>query len=82
MKYILERKAIGLTIRRLREQSGLSQDDLAYSIGLSRRHYGSIERGQTNITLAIFFKICDGLKVEATNVVSEIEDNITKLKAK
>ena len=73
MKYILERQAIGATIKRIREASGLSQDNLAYSIGLSRRHYGSIERGQINITLAVLFRICKGLNVEATEVIAEIE---------
>lgn len=45
------RKDFGELIRERRKQTGLSQEDLGFECGLHRTYIGSIERGETNLTL-------------------------------
>lgn len=80
MKSELERKIIGQVIRNFREQNNISQDSFAYSINISRRYYGAIERGEKNISLSMLLRICDGLDVNAATIVAEIESLLKKQK--
>jgi transcriptional regulator with XRE-family HTH domain len=43
--------AFGLAVRRIREELGLSQEEVAIQSGLHRNHVGEIERAETNPTL-------------------------------
>jgi transcriptional regulator with XRE-family HTH domain len=38
-------------------------------IGLDRRYFGAVERGEFNITLATVLKIADGLGVRASTLL-------------
>lgn len=46
----------------MRKYRNLTQGDLAAKIGLTQDRISEIERGEANITMATFFKICDALK--------------------
>ena len=54
---------VGFNIRRIREQRGLSQEDLADLAGLHRAYIGQIERGEKNIGLKNLEKIVKALKI-------------------
>jgi transcriptional regulator with XRE-family HTH domain len=58
---IIER--IGLNIRIIREQRGLSQEKLGDLAGLHRAYIGQIERGEKNIGLKNLEKIASALNV-------------------
>ena len=45
------REQLGRTIRRLRTQAGFSQERFADACALHRTYIGSVERGETNISL-------------------------------
>jgi len=45
------RVAFGSRVRRIREQRGLSQEQLAELAGIHRTYMSSVERGQRNIGL-------------------------------
>jgi transcriptional regulator with XRE-family HTH domain len=45
------RVAFGSQVRRIREQRGLSQEQLAELAGIHRTYMSSVERGQRNIGL-------------------------------
>lgn len=45
------RKGMGELVREHRKRAGLSQEDLGFECGLHRTYIGSIERGETNLTL-------------------------------
>ena len=52
--------AFGKHIRYLREQKGISQEELSFKTGFHRTYIGMIERGERNISLsniAVFAKI-------------------------
>ena len=54
----------GLNLKRLREQQGLSQEELYYKANLSKNQIGNIERGEVNTTISTIFVIAKALKIE------------------
>ena len=54
---------VGLNIRTLREERGLSQERLAELADLHRAYIGQIERGEKNIGLQNLEKIAKALRV-------------------
>lgn len=61
---------IGLNIRRIREERGLSQEKLAALADLHRAYVGQIERGEKNIGLKNLEKIAIALQVGAKDLLS------------
>ncbi len=49
-------KELGLRIRNERKAQGYTQEEFAHLANLDRSYYGSIERGERNIT---FYTICE-----------------------
>ncbi len=62
-------KEVGLNIRKLREQKGISQEKLAELAGLHRTYIGQIERNEKNIGLKNLGKIAKALKVNARDLL-------------
>lgn len=56
--------AIGKRIREVRETQGFSQEDFAEHVGISRSHYGCIERGQFAVSLPKLIDIAFALGIE------------------
>lgn len=52
-----ELKALGLTIRKLRIEAGLSQEALALQAGIDRSYLGGIERGEHNVAVMNLVRI-------------------------
>ena len=67
---------IGLTIRKLREQKGFSQDFVAEKLGINQSTYGKLERDVSNITLDRLFKIADVLEEDVTTLLDIGKKNI------
>jgi transcriptional regulator with XRE-family HTH domain len=55
------RRAFGLRVRELRQQRGLSQEELAEQAQLHRTYLGGVERGERNISLDAMWKLADAL---------------------
>lgn len=55
-------------IRRLRFEHGMTQEELALRTGVSRQTIMSIERGQTNPSVLLAFKIASAFGVIVTEV--------------
>lgn len=53
-------KSIGDRIRQLRTEHGLSQEELAYRVGVDRTYQSDVERGQRNFSVSL---LCDYGKV-------------------
>ncbi len=67
MKNITAR--VGLRIRGIREEKGLSQEKLAGLADLHRAYIGQIERGEKNIGLKNLEKIAKALGVKVKDLV-------------
>ena len=63
------------TIRRLRFEKSMTQEELALRTGVSRQTIMSIERGDTNPSVLLAFKISSALEMPITEVFS-MEGNL------
>jgi transcriptional regulator with XRE-family HTH domain len=57
--------AFGAVVRRFREESGLSQEELAAKARIHRTYIGGIERGERNPTLLMIHRLAKALGVAA-----------------
>jgi transcriptional regulator with XRE-family HTH domain len=62
-------KAFGGLVRSRRERAGLSQEQLAFRVGLHRTYVGSVERGERNITLANIYRLATALGCRVTELM-------------
>ena len=65
------RKRVSINLKRLRQGSGLSQEELAFESGLHRTYISGVERGVRNPTILVLEKIAVALKVTATELLEE-----------
>ncbi len=65
------RRHFARTVKRLREEQGLSQEAFADVVGLHRTYISGIERGVRNPTLEIIGKIARGLKVAPSTLLPD-----------
>lgn len=69
MDEITER--VGLKMRIIREEQGLSQEELGTLAGLHRAYIGQVERGEKNIGLKNLEKIGKALGVDIGGLVDD-----------
>lgn len=62
-------KKIGREIKRLRELSGLTQDNYFYDYGI---HIGRLETGNVNFTISTMKRICDSFNVSLSEFFAEL----------
>ncbi|MBU8852696.1 XRE family transcriptional regulator [Bacillus sp. FJAT-26377] len=63
-------RKVGSELRKIRVQNHLTLDELAEKTGVSKLTLGKIERGETNPTLGVMWKITTGLNIPLTKLVS------------
>lgn len=63
-------KLLGKNIKKYREERGLTQNQLAESVDLSREYIADIERGLKNISLKKLYLIADMLKIKCSQLVN------------
>lgn len=65
--------SFGDRCRQLRRMSGLSQEKFAYSIGMDRTYYASIETGTRNVTLGSMSKIARGFHITLSELLEGVD---------
>ncbi|HRJ67615.1 MAG TPA: helix-turn-helix transcriptional regulator [Alphaproteobacteria bacterium] len=65
-------KKLGARIQKLRQDKGLSQEDLAFESDLHRTYISHVERGSRNITVIGLCKIAKGLGIKPSDVLEGI----------
>ena len=63
---------LGLRIRTIRTNLGLSQEDLGELSGLHRTYIGGIERGERNVSLENIVRIAKTLGVTPSDLLKEV----------
>lgn len=58
------RQRIGVRIKDLRDERGLSLRRLAFMVGMDHSYLSAIEKGQANATITSYAKIAIGLGVD------------------
>ena len=64
---------LGRQIKYYRTTKGVSQEELANTLGMRRSYFGSIERGEKNMTIATILSVCDGLGISPAELFSAAE---------
>ncbi len=75
---------LGVTVSALRKIKGLSQEELAYKMDISRSHLSAIEAPGTayGFSLDVFFNLADALEIDPAELLirAGIIDKITRKK--
>lgn len=65
--------SISKNLKQIRKDKGLTLEDVSSISGVSKSMLGEIERGSTNPTVLVLWKIADGLKIPLTRLIKEEE---------
>ena len=63
------RKRVGLNVKTLRRERGLSQEALAFECGLHRTYVSGVERGVRNPTVVVLERIAIALGAPAARLL-------------
>ncbi|MCX4065137.1 helix-turn-helix transcriptional regulator [Pseudomonas sp. S1Bt30] len=63
---------LGALLRQARNSAGLTQDDVAASLNVDRRHYGRIESGQSKISVVRLIEVCQVFGVNPGDIVTRL----------
>lgn len=69
-------EAFGQTLKELRKEAGLSQEELAHESGLDRTFISLLERGRRQPSLGTIISIANALSIEANQLVLLVEKTI------
>ena len=75
---IVSAALVGQVIQSYRLRKGMSQEVLSGLAGLDRTHYSKIERGLRSPTLDTLFKIAQALDIPPSDIVRQIEQQISE----
>jgi len=70
--------AFGRVLRRLRNESELTQEELGFEAGLRRTYISILELGQQQPTLTTILKLAKPLKHSAQEIVGLVEAEIQR----
>lgn len=68
---------IGNRLKDIRNKRNLSLDEVAKLTGVSKAMLGQIERGKSNPTVSMLWKIATGLKVPFSTFIDENQEDLT-----
>ena len=66
------RRRVGLNVRAVRTERGLSQEELAFNCRVHRTYISGVERGVRNPTIVVLEKIATALEVPASRLLAEV----------
>lgn len=64
------RRRVGLAMKRLREEKGWSQEELADRAGLHRTYVSGVERGVRNPTLTVLGKLAAAFEMSLSEFLA------------
>jgi transcriptional regulator with XRE-family HTH domain len=66
-------EAVGLALRKIRTQRGVSQEELAHRADLDRTYVSGIERGRRNPTVESLVSIAEALGLRLSRLITVAE---------
>ncbi len=69
-------KIFGEVLKNIRNEIGLSQEDLAYESELDRSFISMLERGLRQPTIATLFQISEALKKSPSEIIKIMENKL------
>ena len=77
-RYLREAKALGLRLRRLREEHGWTLEQAAEACDLDLKHLQKIESGQLNVTLVTLVRLAVGFREPMLTLFTDVAPPRTK----
>jgi transcriptional regulator with XRE-family HTH domain len=74
--------AFGRVLRRLREEAGLTQEQLGFEAELRRTYVSILELGQQQPSLTTILKVAQALKCSPGSLLDMVSDDISQTKKK
>jgi len=68
------RKLVGRNVRRIRQEKGLTQEQLAELSGFSKQYLSGLEQGRRNPTIVSLYELATALGVSHMELVRSAED--------
>ena len=66
----------GERIKQLRRERGFTQEEIALRAEITTSYYGQLERGTTNPTVGMLYKICEAMGVSIVDIFTETKTNL------
>jgi transcriptional regulator with XRE-family HTH domain len=73
--------AIGIVIRRLRDEKKISQEQLSFSADLHRTYISLLERNRKSVTVKTLHKITIALGIEIDDFLKIVKDELKNFPA-
>jgi len=64
---------LGKELKKAREEAGLSQEKLGFEAEIDRSYVSMLETDKKSPTLDVLFRICDALKISASELIARVE---------
>ncbi len=68
------RKLVGRNVKRVRQEKGLTQEQLAELSGFSQQYISGLEQGRRNPTIVSLYELATALGVSHMELVRSAED--------
>jgi transcriptional regulator with XRE-family HTH domain len=68
------RKLVGRNVKRIRQEKGLTQEQLAELSGFSQQYISGLEQGRRNPTIVSIYELATALGVSHMELVCSAED--------
>jgi transcriptional regulator with XRE-family HTH domain len=65
------KEVMAVNLRRIRHDKQMTQEELAYSAGLSARYIGAIERADVSASVTVLGQIAEALDVQPAELVTK-----------
>jgi len=66
---------LALHLRKVREEKGITQEDLAFKAGVNTAYYGHLERGVYSPTMFVIWKISQALGISIEEFMSGFDSS-------
>ena len=73
--------AIAKTLKKIRENKGITQEQLAFKADLHRTYISQLERGLKSITVKTLFKITESLEVKIDGFIKLVTDELENIQS-
>lgn len=73
------RRNIGMQLRKIRQQRGMSLDEIAKLTDVSKALLFQMEKGESNPTVSTIWKIADGLKISFSSLLQPPKSGVKKI---
>ena len=64
---------LGDELRKAREKTGLTQEQLSFAANIDRSYISQLENNRKSPTIAVLFRLCDALSVSAAKIIARVE---------